>query len=71
MSSFKKKRPPPKFKFWHMNSSGSGEVMTEFMEQEDAIDWLHKNAMIITGVHVVEYGLEKESVMSLIKGFGE
>lgn len=62
----KRKRTPAKFRFTHLNKSASGEVLTEWMDEQDALLWLHRNGMIITGIQIVERFVKADAI-TLVK----
>lgn len=64
-----KRGPAPRvasFKFWYLTRSGSGEVMTDIMDEEEAISWLHTNPNHVTAVLIHER-MTREEAMRLVR----
>jgi hypothetical protein len=58
-----------KFKFWYEIKSGS-QLATEFMNINEASDWLLANQQVIVGIQIIER-MSKDEVLKIIKGIGK
>lgn len=63
----KRKANPISIRFRYMNTSGSGEVQTQWMDEAEVLQWMNTNRQVVTGFDVAQVRLMKPEVIALVK----